>query len=202
LLLPSQHQLFSFASTSTLHPPQPLPPSSSHPSPSSSSWQAAPTSFSSKRASEFHEIPNGQSTFSYLADGRPSLKKAVEGLGVLDLLRHGEKVMRATRAFVDEQPAQHRRLYDMSLECTFLLHFAVSQLLLFYYYFTIEYALTLSVGALCGVAVNEVEGFMAENASVSMIEQMLDNSVCALASGLAQEVCDGLVAKLPYVVRI
>jgi hypothetical protein len=56
-------------------------------------------------------------------------------------------------------------------------------------------------GALCGIALNEVEGFLIENISLTEMEQVLDKDVCSLLTGTLATVCDDLVSRLPYAVR-
>jgi len=56
--------------------------------------------------------------------------------------------------------------------------------------------------ALCGIAVNEVEGLMAENITESEIESFLDSNICTLLSGEMQTLCDDLVAQLPNIIKM
>jgi len=55
--------------------------------------------------------------------------------------------------------------------------------------------------ALCGIAINEVEGFLIENISLTVMEQTLQKDVCNLVSGLLRDTCDDLVDRLPYVIN-
>ena len=57
------------------------------------------------------------------------------------------------------------------------------------------------VGGICGIAVNEIEGFMAENLTIAEIESAMDSSLCSLLSGSLAKVCDEVVGQLPTVVR-
>eukprot|EP01092_Planopodium_desertum_P010520 TRINITY_DN468_c0_g2_i2.p1 TRINITY_DN468_c0_g2~~TRINITY_DN468_c0_g2_i2.p1 ORF type:complete len:508 (-),score=112.70 TRINITY_DN468_c0_g2_i2:116-1570(-) len=51
--------------------------------------------------------------------------------------------------------------------------------------------------ALCGVAVNEVEGLLQENRTISDIETALQNDICANLNGDLQTACDLLVDTVP-----
>lgn len=55
--------------------------------------------------------------------------------------------------------------------------------------------------ALCGIAINELEGFLIENLTLAEIESKLKQDVCTLFSGSIQQACDGLVDKLPYILN-
>jgi len=55
--------------------------------------------------------------------------------------------------------------------------------------------------ALCGIAVNEVEGLLIEDQTIQDIENYLDDTFCAaLSEAWEQAFCDLLVAQLPYVI--
>jgi len=53
---------------------------------------------------------------------------------------------------------------------------------------------------LCGIVVNEIEGFVIENITVTEIEKMIQNDVCILFGGVLGDVCDDLVSQLPKVI--
>jgi len=55
--------------------------------------------------------------------------------------------------------------------------------------------------ALCGIVVNEVQGFVAENISLEFIENEIDANFCNLMSGELSQICDSLVADLPSLVE-
>ena len=57
-------------------------------------------------------------------------------------------------------------------------------------------------GALCGIAVNEIEAFLAENVTEEEIEKFLISNVCSFVSGEIQVMCDQLVQALPALVII
>jgi len=54
--------------------------------------------------------------------------------------------------------------------------------------------------ALCGIAINEVEGMLVENMTLEAIEQFLKQDVCSWM-GQFGTFCDDLIAKLPYVLE-
>jgi len=54
--------------------------------------------------------------------------------------------------------------------------------------------------ALCGIAINEVEGFMIENLTLTAIENALKLDVCTMLGSLNQ-MCDDLINKLPYIIK-
>jgi len=54
--------------------------------------------------------------------------------------------------------------------------------------------------ALCGIAVNEIQGWVAENISISEMENLLETTVCNNLSGFLKIACDDLVDQLPTVI--
>jgi len=57
--------------------------------------------------------------------------------------------------------------------------------------------------ALCGIAVNEIEGFMIENITESEIINTIANDVCGLfPSGELRTACDNLVAQIPSIITL
>jgi hypothetical protein len=55
---------------------------------------------------------------------------------------------------------------------------------------------------LCSIAINEIEGMMAENLTQTEMEQKLQADVCSLLSGSMAQICDGLVDQIPTVVNM
>lgn len=54
--------------------------------------------------------------------------------------------------------------------------------------------------ALCGIAINEIEGFVAENISVSEIQSILQKDVCDHLGGFLKTTCDLLVTQIPTII--
>eukprot|EP01126_Amoeba_proteus_P048753 TRINITY_DN5658_c0_g1_i4.p1 TRINITY_DN5658_c0_g1~~TRINITY_DN5658_c0_g1_i4.p1 ORF type:complete len:465 (-),score=73.54 TRINITY_DN5658_c0_g1_i4:64-1458(-) len=54
--------------------------------------------------------------------------------------------------------------------------------------------------ALCGIAINEIEGFIIEDKSVGEIETYLKNDLCAKLGEPWQGLCDVLVDQVPYII--
>jgi acid ceramidase len=54
--------------------------------------------------------------------------------------------------------------------------------------------------ALCGIAVNEVEGFVAENLTEQEIITTIQTNICDSMSGPAQVACNSLVADIPEII--
>lgn len=54
---------------------------------------------------------------------------------------------------------------------------------------------------LCAIAVNEVEGFLAENLTISDMEVYLVNNVCKELGGAGKTVCESLVSFIPYIIN-
>jgi hypothetical protein len=52
----------------------------------------------------------------------------------------------------------------------------------------------------CGIVVNEIQGFVAENLTLEEIESVLDKQVCSLFGGALTTICDELVSKIPQLV--
>jgi len=55
--------------------------------------------------------------------------------------------------------------------------------------------------ALCGIAINEIEGFIIENATTTEIVNYITNNVCTFLSGPLQIACNQLALKIPYIVE-
>jgi len=55
--------------------------------------------------------------------------------------------------------------------------------------------------ALCGIAINEIEGFIIENATETEIVDYLTNNICTYLSGALQTACNTLAANIPYIVE-
>jgi len=55
--------------------------------------------------------------------------------------------------------------------------------------------------AICGIVVNEVEGFMAENLTLEEMESILQNEICWWLSGDLETLCDQLMDALPLLVE-
>jgi len=55
--------------------------------------------------------------------------------------------------------------------------------------------------ALCGIAINEIEGFLIENATESEIVNYLTNNVCSFLSGALQTACNLLTTYVPFIVE-
>jgi len=55
--------------------------------------------------------------------------------------------------------------------------------------------------ALCGMAVNEVEGFVAENISEDVIEEKIKEDICNIINGELQQMCDDLVQQIPFIIQ-
>jgi len=53
---------------------------------------------------------------------------------------------------------------------------------------------------LCGIAINEVEGFLAENISLADMESYLQNDLCSIVSGSLQAICNAMAAEIPTIV--
>jgi len=53
---------------------------------------------------------------------------------------------------------------------------------------------------LCGIAVNEIEGFVAENISEAEIMETIQMDVCSYLSGPIQSACDELVTDIPEII--
>jgi hypothetical protein len=61
----------------------------------------------------------------------------------------------------------------------------------------------LSVGcALCGIAVNEVEGLLLENITISDIEKALQKDICSWLGGELKSICDDVADSLPAIVKM
>jgi len=56
--------------------------------------------------------------------------------------------------------------------------------------------------ALCGVAINEVQGFIAENMTLTEMEQFLQSDICNYFPGLLGQTCDKIVDSLPFIVSL
>jgi len=56
--------------------------------------------------------------------------------------------------------------------------------------------------ALCGIAVNEIKGFMIENITQQEIEKYLQNDVCSLFSGDMLIACNSMVAQIPTIINM
>lgn len=54
--------------------------------------------------------------------------------------------------------------------------------------------------AVCGIAVNEVEGQLMENQTQNEIESFIEDEICALLSGDLKDVCDQVVQQIPSIV--
>jgi hypothetical protein len=55
--------------------------------------------------------------------------------------------------------------------------------------------------ALCGIVVNEIEGFFIENITVAEIEKMIDSDICAVFGGTLAALCDDVVSRIPDVLN-
>eukprot|EP01119_Soliformovum_irregulare_P014091 TRINITY_DN3818_c0_g1_i2.p1 TRINITY_DN3818_c0_g1~~TRINITY_DN3818_c0_g1_i2.p1 ORF type:complete len:288 (-),score=60.68 TRINITY_DN3818_c0_g1_i2:686-1549(-) len=55
--------------------------------------------------------------------------------------------------------------------------------------------------ALCGIVVNEIEGFLAENLTEQAIINMIDSRICSYFSGAMAIRCDELVSYIPTLIR-
>lgn len=57
-------------------------------------------------------------------------------------------------------------------------------------------------GALCGIAVNEVEGLLTLNLTAGDLEKRINQDLCNYLSGDLKLTCSSLVGLLPEIVRI
>ncbi len=55
------------------------------------------------------------------------------------------------------------------------------------------------IGALCGIVVNEVEGFVAENMTEQEIIDTIEQDICSQAPSF-EAFCDSLMSKIPQIV--
>ncbi len=55
------------------------------------------------------------------------------------------------------------------------------------------------IGALCGIVVNEVEGFVAENMTEQEIIDTIEQDICSQAPSF-EAFCDSLISKIPQIV--
>jgi len=56
--------------------------------------------------------------------------------------------------------------------------------------------------ALCGIVINELEGFIAENQSDYYIINYLKDDVCSLFSGIMAQMCNNLAYQIPTIINI